>query len=1207
VNRESKLFLSVAALAAIVSLFFVGQVERQRRVRFQAQCSRLVDRLESLPAHSRALGALAALGSAQPDLLRMAQGRSAHPGADAGLLRGLARDLGAADLLVLDRNGTVRAHAGDAGASLPPLGFQRALQGSGGLYAALGPGPGERGMFAAVPVRDGTGPGAAVAGVLAARLDFEPVDELLRGEPGRLALVNPDGVVFAATDSSWLLRKAAGAERAGAAPAAGNPGALPQSTVVLPQSTVVLPQSTVVLPVDLGDPGGSWRLLGLVGPDRLASLADGMLLGALVLLAGLAGGAVWLEHRRRAELAQAILVREKESAERAAQARAELVANLSHEIRTPVGTITSLAHLSLAAGAEPGGREVFGKILAASRHLMEILDRILDFAKLEAGRMELERAPFRPAELLDRVRDLLADRAAAKGLTLALVQDSGLPAVLLGDALALSRVLVNFTSNAIKFTERGEVRVEAALEQRAGMRVRLRLAVRDAGPGLSEEERRGLFQPFRQADRAVARTHGGTGLGLALCKELARLMDGEVGVDSEPGRGCTFWLRVELEQVADSHAAAPAAPATAPSGPARILLAEDHEANRSLACTLLREAGFTVDSAADGAEAVRLAQASRYDVVLMDVRMPVLDGLAATEAIRRIPGRERTPILALTAGALPGDRERCRNAGMDGFLAKPFDPAVLGAEIRRWLAPGMEPAAAPPGRPLPERLPALEPPPWDIPGVDVRKGLKLVLGRRDLYLGLLQAFARGQRDTPARIRAALAAGDLAAAERQAHTLKGLLASLGAGALQAWAANLEQALRQGRPMAAVEALADGLEVRCADLVRQLDRALSAETAQAAPEADPARSQETVLVVDDSPENRELLAGLLVRRYQVRLAQDGAEALRKAQEPPVPDLVLLDLVMPGMDGFQVLAQLKERPLTRDVPVIFLTASDGPEAEWRGLELGAADFLAKPVSAPILLSRVANHIKLKGMRDLLRGQNSYLETEVARRTREVLLIQDVTIQAMAALAETRDAETGAHIRRTQHFVRILARKLQERPRYRDALRDEVVDLLYRSAPLHDIGKVGIPDRILLKPGRLTAEEYAVMKRHAVLGRDAIVAAERQLGTPVPFLALAKEIALNHHERWDGTGYPSGLQRESIPLSARLMAVADVYDALISRRVYKPAMPHEAALEAMELGRGSHFDPDVLDAMLEMAGQFKEVAERYREPERTDALQSG
>ncbi|MBK7676373.1 two-component system response regulator [Accumulibacter sp.] len=361
--------------------------------------------------------------------------------------------------------------------------------------------------------------------------------------------------------------------------------------------------------------------------------------------------------------------------------------------------------------------------------------------------------------------------------------------------------------------------------------------------------------------------------------------------------------------------------------------------------------------------------------------------------------------------------------------------------------------------------------------------------------------------------------------------------------------------------------------------------------------------TVLVVDDTPDNLSLMSALLKNSYKVKVANHGDKALRIATSATPPELILLDVMMPDIDGYEVCRRLKANPRTRDIPVIFLTARSEVEDEQKGLALGAVDYITKPISPPILMARVATQLSLKASADFLRSQNDFLETEVARRTSELEAIQDVTILAMASLAETRDSETGKHLLRTQRYVKALAEKLRLHPRFSNFLTDLNIKVLFKSAPLHDIGKVGIPDRILLKPGRFEPQELEIMKNHTLLGRDAIQLAEDWLGKPVEFLTIAKEIALCHQERWDGSGYPGALAGDTIPASARLMAVADVYDALISRRVYKDRMTHEQATQIIVDGRGSHFDPDVVDAFVEIADEFQSIAQRY--PDSDDDLQ--
>ena len=356
-----------------------------------------------------------------------------------------------------------------------------------------------------------------------------------------------------------------------------------------------------------------------------------------------------------------------------------------------------------------------------------------------------------------------------------------------------------------------------------------------------------------------------------------------------------------------------------------------------------------------------------------------------------------------------------------------------------------------------------------------------------------------------------------------------------------------------------------------------------------------TRQTILIVDDQPENLAALGELLQPAYQVRAAVSGQRALQIAVSDLAPDLILLDVMMPEMDGYAILARLRWDVRTCNIPVIFLTARDTIEDEQRGLDLGAVDYLSKPVQPAILLARVRTQLELKQARDRLQDQNAFLEAEVARRMGENLLIQEVSIHALAHLAETRDPETGNHLRRTKEYMRTLARQLQSHPRFAAFLSDRNIDLLVRSALLHDIGKVGIPDHILLKPGPLTPDEWVIMKTHSQLGSAAIEQAERDAEKPVEFLTLAKEITHWHHEKWDGSGYPDGLVGEAIPLSARLMALADTFDALISRRVYKPPMPFIQARAIIAGERGQHFDPDVVDAFLVVATEFQAIAERY------------
>ena len=368
-----------------------------------------------------------------------------------------------------------------------------------------------------------------------------------------------------------------------------------------------------------------------------------------------------------------------------------------------------------------------------------------------------------------------------------------------------------------------------------------------------------------------------------------------------------------------------------------------------------------------------------------------------------------------------------------------------------------------------------------------------------------------------------------------------------------------------------------------------------------------SKATVLIVDDEPVILAIMSRALGEGYTVRAANSGQRALQVAATAPRPDLILLDVLMPGSDGYSVLSQLHENPATRDIPVIFVTAMEAEGEEEKGLAMGAVDYITKPIRPAILRARVRTHIILKQARDFLHDENAYLESEIARRMEENQRIQNISIRALAHLAETRDPETGDHILRTQSYIQVLAERLQSHPRFSDTITDHYIQLLTKSAPLHDIGKVGIPDHVLLKSGKLTADEWTIMQTHAELGARAIELAQKDVDQPVEFLNLATEIAHWHHERWDGSGYPDGLKGDAIPVSARLMAVADVFDALISRRVYKPAMPFTDARELIKAGRGSQFDPDVTDVFMEDFDEFVAIAQKYQEGTRVGTIPAG
>ncbi len=676
---------------------------------------------------------------------------------------------------------------------------------------------------------------------------------------------------------------------------------------------------------------------------------------------GVIGAFVDISDRERV---QQDLLRAKELAEEATVLKSNFLANMSHEIRTPMNAIIGMSHLALRSGLNQRQYDYVSKIQQAGQHLMGVINDILDFSRIEAGKLRIEAHPFVLDQMLTGVVDVVSHKASARGLELICDVAHDVPPNLVGDALRIGQILINYTNNAIKFTERGEVGIVVRVQEERGEQVLLRFEVRDTGIGLTAEQIQRLFQSFQQADTSTTRRYGGTGLGLAISKSLAELMGGEVGVHSQLGQGSTFWLTVPLQrgaparpllptpdlrglrvlvvddnahaatviaemlqsmsfQVQQVHSGAEAlaalqqaaaqeqafdlvvldwqmpgmdglelgrrigelnlprlphrvmvtafgredvlrsaqrqgieevlikpvnasvmfdtlmqvlgqvpqddavraanAPQAYPAMQgARVLLVEDNELNQQVARELLQEAGVQVDVAIDGQQAVDKATSEPFDLVLMDMQMPVMDGLEATRQLRAVPRLTGLPIVAMTANALEADRKRCLDAGMNDHIAKPIVPALLWETLQRWLSPNFVSAQAvsahsnlvdvPPEGLLPPAVPTL----------DITQGLRNALNRPAFYAELLHRFMDSQGKAAERIAQAWKHGDQAQAARDAHTLRGLAGTVGATPLQEAAGRLEDALRSPVALHAekVHRLIDALRVALDALMQPL---------------------------------------------------------------------------------------------------------------------------------------------------------------------------------------------------------------------------------------------------------------------------------------------------------------------------------------------------------------------------------------------------
>ncbi len=887
--------------------------------------------------------------------------------------------------------------------------------------------------------------------------------------------------------------------------------------------------------------------------------------------------------KEEAEKAKEEAERAKETAQEANRAKTEFLANMSHEIRTPINAILGYNEIIMKETKESATAEYTMNVQAAGRTLLSIVNDILDFTNIDKGQLTPENAPYYVLSLMQDVITYAEYSAQKKNLELRVSIDEQLPRQLSGDIVRLRQIFNNLLSNAVKYTMEGFVELRVIWKKTDGAGGIIKVAVSDSGIGMKPEEVERISESFARFAPRQTRDIQGIGLGLTIVTRLLKLMDGELWVKSEAGAGSTFSFQIEqsiveeqpigkieyqksrslLLQTEDEEEF------TAPK--AHILSVDDNRMNLELFCGILKDTKISIDTAMNGEEALKLLEKNSYHIVFLDHMMPVMDGIETLKEIKERKLCPNTPVIVLTANAVAGEKETYLDAGFADYLSKPIFGRQLKQMIRTWLprelvaagkGSAVESVEVPSEGEEPEhkedfisQLAAF---------LDTATGLAYCCDSEEFYKEMLGTYLDNQKVDS--INDAYRQEDWENYRILVHALKSTSLSIGAVAVSEQAKALEAAAKE-KDIDFIKAHHGPTLEAYQKLLSQIQRIVKEPEPDVQTVQEQSKSLAHILVVDDDVMNLRIAEKMLNGQFRAECVDSGEKAL-ELLEDRIPDLLLLDLHMPGMDGFEVMKKVRADARWRSIPIIFLTADDDKDTEVRGFKEGALDFITKPFVADIMIQRVNRILELDHLQKNLQQEVEKQTFKAEERRRKV---ERMSLQIMRTLAGTIDAKdkyTNGHSTRVAEYAREIARRLGKNEKEQENI--------YFMGLLHDIGKIGIPDEIINKTSKLTDEEYEIIKSHPVIGSDIL-----KNISELPEIEIG---ARWHHERYDGKGYPDKLKGEEIPEVARMIGVADAYDAMTSKRSYRDVLPQEVVRGEIEKGKGSQFDPYFADVMLAM-----------------------